>query len=275
VILLHQVGVQTAVATQGTALTEQHLPQLRKGEPKVVLAYDGDKAGRAAAYKGAWLLSVNGFDGGVVLFPEGQDPASMIAEGREDEVKKLLTSRTDMIRFVLGEVVGMYDIRSAHGKNDALNECVKYLKALPSELIAQEYVGYVASLLDVGLNHVQLGSKVVSVPEVTLGVSSMEEVLLYSMYENDALVDVAINIADDEMWQDGVSYRALLEKRATPEMFASILLKTDVEVLGAKQFEETVRVKQKSYLKALKSRLQADGAGFEEIQKLNDRIGRL
>jgi len=275
VILLHQVGVQTAVATQGTALTEQHLPQLRKGEPKIVLAYDGDKAGRAAAYKGAWLLSMNGFDGGVVLFPEGQDPASMIAEGREDEVKRLLTSWTDMIRFVLKELVAMHNVRSAHGKNDALKECVKYLNALPSELIAQEYVGYVSELLGVGMQHVQLGGRVQALPEVQMGVASMEQVLLYSMYENKRLVDVAIDIADDEVWQEQKCYRALLENKSTPEMFASVLLQTDVQVLSESQFKDAVRIKQKSYLKSLKSKLQAGSAGFDEIQKVNDRIGRL
>ena len=68
VVMLHQAGFTHAVATLGTALTAEHLPLLRKGEPKIFLAYDGDKAGRAAAYKASKLLSMSGFDGGVVLF---------------------------------------------------------------------------------------------------------------------------------------------------------------------------------------------------------------
>ena len=55
VIMLHQAGFTNAVATLGTALTPEHLPLLRKGEPKVIMAYDGDKAGRAAALKASKL----------------------------------------------------------------------------------------------------------------------------------------------------------------------------------------------------------------------------
>jgi len=80
VIMLHQAGFTTAVATLGTALTASHLPTLKKGEPKVILAYDGDKAGQAAALKAAKLLSANSFEGSVVLFPEGKDPADMVKE---------------------------------------------------------------------------------------------------------------------------------------------------------------------------------------------------
>ena len=49
VIMLHQAGFNTAVATLGTAL--RTFTTLRRGEPKVILAYDGDKAGIAAAFK--------------------------------------------------------------------------------------------------------------------------------------------------------------------------------------------------------------------------------
>ncbi len=43
--MFHQAGFKEAVAGMGTALTTEHLPLLRKGDPKVILAYDGDKAG--------------------------------------------------------------------------------------------------------------------------------------------------------------------------------------------------------------------------------------
>ncbi|MEJ2501471.1 MAG: DNA primase, partial [Campylobacterales bacterium] len=77
VIMLHQAGFTQAVATLGTALTSEHLPLLRKGEPRIIMAYDGDAAGRNAALKASKLLSASGFDGGVVLFEGGLDPADM------------------------------------------------------------------------------------------------------------------------------------------------------------------------------------------------------
>ena len=86
VIMLHQAGFDNAVATLGTALTPEHLPLLRKGEPEIVMAYDGDKAGRAAALKASKLLSAGGFSGGVVIFSEGLDPADMVKKGAVEEL---------------------------------------------------------------------------------------------------------------------------------------------------------------------------------------------
>ncbi|BDQ28928.1 hypothetical protein ASB7_07650 [Helicobacter ailurogastricus] len=69
VILLHQAGFNTAVATLGTALTPEHLPALSRGEPSIILLYDGDKAGHLAAFKASQLLAKELKGGGVVLLP--------------------------------------------------------------------------------------------------------------------------------------------------------------------------------------------------------------
>ena len=53
---------EVITATLGTALTKDHLPLLRKGEPKVILAYDGDSAGIAAALKAAIMLSSSSYN---------------------------------------------------------------------------------------------------------------------------------------------------------------------------------------------------------------------
>ncbi len=86
VIMLHQAGFNTAVATLGTALTQEHLPLLRRGEPKIILAYDGDKAGLAAAFKASVMLSQSEFEGGVIIFADGLDPADMVLNGKINEL---------------------------------------------------------------------------------------------------------------------------------------------------------------------------------------------
>lgn len=90
VIMLHQVGFANSVATLGTALTSQHTPLLKKSDVKVILGYDGDKAGMEAVYKYSILLAQNDFVGGVVIFQNGQDPADYVKEGKVDELKSLL-----------------------------------------------------------------------------------------------------------------------------------------------------------------------------------------
>jgi DNA primase len=146
VIMLHQAGFSNAVATLGTALTPEHLPLLRKGEPKVIMAYDGDKAGRAAAFKASKLLSVSGFSGGVVLFRDGKDPADMVNDSAIEELAEMFRAPKPFIEFVLDEILALYDLRDPKAKEACMQEGVAYLKLL-SPLLQEEYKIYLASRL--------------------------------------------------------------------------------------------------------------------------------
>lgn len=146
VIMLHQAGFTNAVATLGTALTPEHLPLLRKGEPKVIMAYDGDKAGRAAALKASRLLSVGGFTGGVIIFGAGLDPADMVHNGEVETLANMFRTPKPFIEFVLDELLSLYDLRDPKAKESCMNEGLAYLKTL-SPLLQEEYKTYLASRL--------------------------------------------------------------------------------------------------------------------------------
>jgi len=146
VIMLHQAGFTNAVATLGTALTPEHLPLLRKGEPRIVMAYDGDKAGRAAALKASRLLSAGGFNGGVVIFGDGLDPADMVHNGAVEELATMFRDAKPFIEFVLEEVLSLYDLRDPKAKEACMQEGIAYLKSL-SPLLQEEYKTFLASRL--------------------------------------------------------------------------------------------------------------------------------
>jgi len=146
VIMLHQAGFDNAVATLGTALTLEHLPLLRKGNPRVVMAYDGDKAGRAAALKASKLLSASGFNGGVVVFGGGLDPADMVKDGRSEELATMFREPKPFIEFVLDEILSLFDLSNPKEKESCMSEGVSYLKTL-SPLLQEEYKTYLASRL--------------------------------------------------------------------------------------------------------------------------------
>lgn len=146
VIMLHQAGFDNAVATLGTALTVEHLPLLRKGTPRVIMAYDGDKAGRAAALKASKLLSASGFNGGVVVFEGGLDPADMVKDGRVEELANMFREPKPFIEFVLDGILSLFDLRNPKEKESCMGEGVSYLKTL-SPLLQEEYKTYLASRL--------------------------------------------------------------------------------------------------------------------------------
>ena len=120
VVMLHQAGFSNAVATLGTALTAEHLPLLKRGEPKVIVAYDGDKPGLNAAYKASVLLSNSQFKGGVVIFSDGQDPADMVKSNKLDELNAMFSVTTPFIDFVLDSIVNKYNLENPQEKQTAL-----------------------------------------------------------------------------------------------------------------------------------------------------------
>ena len=83
VIALAQFGINNAVATLGTATTSEHLRQLIRSAPEIIFCFDGDRAGKEAAWRAAEnampILGGN-FELKFMFLPEGQDPDTMVRE---------------------------------------------------------------------------------------------------------------------------------------------------------------------------------------------------
>ncbi len=155
VIMLHQAGFSNTVATLGTALTAEHLPLLKRGEPKVIVAYDGDKAGLNAAYKASLLLSHSDFNGGVVIFQDDMDPADMVALNKMDELNKMFLSPTPFIPYVIDFIINKFNIENPQDKQLALQETNNFLKTL-SPILQEEYQSLVARKLNVNSQLIQV-----------------------------------------------------------------------------------------------------------------------
>lgn len=76
-VLSHQVGVDNTVASSGTAFTQSHLEKLKKLSRRIILAFDGDKAGEAAAEKSAELAMSLNLEVKIADLPQGEDPAEI------------------------------------------------------------------------------------------------------------------------------------------------------------------------------------------------------
>jgi DNA primase len=99
-ILSHASGVKTAVATSGTALTLEHAKLIRRYADKIVLAYDGDDAGKNAALKAARLAVSAGLEVYAVLLQGGQDPADLVL--KDPQLWHLLISNPrHVVDFIL------------------------------------------------------------------------------------------------------------------------------------------------------------------------------
>jgi len=243
VIMLHQAGFYETVATLGTALTEEHLPLLRKGEPEIVLAYDGDKAGVAAARKAAELLALHGFEGGVTLFPNGNDPADMVQQGRSDEVRRLFLDAQPFIPFVIDRIADTYDLSNPRAKENAFGEIRRFLDAL-SPIVKEAYVPYAASVLHV--SPALFGGKVRDGSEAMRALSAAKEDIaqlsvLKTMAERKEVIDMVLDIADRRLFAPYEKlYDAIVEGRDESGVRA-LLLDENVHTLSRDELKETLR----------------------------------
>ncbi len=101
VVMLHQANVKTAVATMGTALTKEHIPIIKKYDCRVLLCFDGDDAGKSAAFKASMLLSQSDIECKVVIFQNGVDPADMVKDNQIEQLYHLLKNPMDGIKYIL------------------------------------------------------------------------------------------------------------------------------------------------------------------------------
>lgn len=201
VVMFHQAGFRQAVATLGTALTTEHLPLLRKGDPKIILAYDGDNAGVAAALKAAQMLSIAGFDGGVVLFPNGQDPADLISKGEVQTVAGLLREAKPLIPFVLEKLIQRYDLYNPRAKEAAFGEAKQYLEGL-SQIVREAYIPVAATLLGVApalfANQKNMAKTKERLSQKRDDVAQLS--ILKTLLENPNLIDDVLNVIDVSMF---------------------------------------------------------------------------
>ena len=234
VVMLHQAGFTTAVATLGTALTPLHLPLLRRGEPKVIVAYDGDKAGMSAALKAAKLLSVSDIEGGVVLFGGGEDPADMVQKGAIEEFEKLFNTPRPFIEFVLETTIKQYDLSNPKEKEKALLAAVEYLRTL-SPLLQEEYKHYLAALLEI------LPSKIPLRPQKkeyqkspSLETKDIEEQsILKTILLNPDLLNSVLDIVTPEHFiYHKEEFKLLLEDKLEHPKLREILLDEDIHPIA-------------------------------------------
>jgi DNA primase len=137
VMACHLSGVNTAVATCGTAFGDDHGRVIRRllqdhdefrGE--VIFTFDGDSAGQKAALRA--FEGDQNFAGQtyVAVEPGGLDPCDLRLQQGDAAVRELVARRIPLYRFVLGNVVQRYDLDRADGRIDALREAAKLVSAI-------------------------------------------------------------------------------------------------------------------------------------------------
>ncbi len=99
VIRCHAAGIDTAVASQGTAFTREHVDLLKRHADSAVLLFDGDDAGRKAAVRTGVLFLEAGLPVRVAALPPGEDPDSLIRDRGGDAARALIAAAESLVAF--------------------------------------------------------------------------------------------------------------------------------------------------------------------------------
>src|SRR5690242_18048121 len=116
---LHQAGVNYAVATLGTATTPEHLRRIFKLVNEVVFCFDGDKAGRAAAWRALANALPEAREGRQIRFlflPEGHDPDSLVGEEGREKFEKRLDGALPLSEYMAQALGEQADLSHADGR---------------------------------------------------------------------------------------------------------------------------------------------------------------
>ncbi|MFN0026541.1 MAG: DNA primase [Acidimicrobiales bacterium] len=144
VIGLHRVGVRRAVATCGTALTEDHVKLLTRFAKRLVLAFDADGAGQAAAERFHQWEQTYQLDVVVAALPEGQDPGEL-ARRDPDALRQAITDAKPFLGFRLQRIFGAADLRGPEGRARAAERALSVIAQHPNPLVRDQYLMEVAS----------------------------------------------------------------------------------------------------------------------------------
>jgi DNA primase len=153
VIKAWHAGVKNGVATMGTALTEEHCSVLRRHAEEVLVCYDGDDAGQAAASKSIPLLENAGLKVMIAILPKGKDPDDYISEyGPESFLRDVMDSPVSVTKFKLIYSRKNHILLKEEGRKNYLMEAVEIVAGVDSSTEREVYLKELSREFDISLD---------------------------------------------------------------------------------------------------------------------------
>ena len=230
-IALHQYGFDSAVASLGTALTEEHATLLSKYTQKVVLIYDGDAAGQNATSRAAPMLEKAGLTVKILRMEGAKDPDEFLRTYGADAFRALLQKSENPAQYRLQSLQMKYNVKDDEQRVAFLREAAKFIAGLPSAVEREVYGGRAAEIagvtaaamkteVDYAYRRLTAARKKKQATQSLAAAQSRQPVVRGIRYDN-----VRSAMAEEALLRAVCREPALLrEIRLTPEQFSSPLL---------------------------------------------------
>jgi DNA primase len=138
-IVPYQIGVRNVVASLGTALTPEQVKLIARFARKVVVNYDGDRAGVQAAKRAIETILAEDLEVKVLVLPDNADPDDFIRKYGAAEYQKRRGEAQPHIQFVIDQAVRDRNLHSPSDKAAAVEEALPFVRAVRSRIQKREY----------------------------------------------------------------------------------------------------------------------------------------
>lgn len=155
VIAMHMAGFSNAVATLGTALTQEQARILAKYTKKIVLSYDSDEAGVTATRRAIPILAEAGLETKVLAIDGAKDPDEYIKKFGAEKFRALVEGSKSKLEFLIDSVIQKYNIVVPEEKIKAADELCAAASAVYSDVEREVYIASIAERLGVDVRNVK------------------------------------------------------------------------------------------------------------------------
>ncbi|MBU2924152.1 DNA primase [Colwellia sp. 1_MG-2023] len=153
VVALAQHGVDYAVASLGTSTTPEQLQTLFRTVKEVICCYDGDRAGRDAAWRAmenALPLIRDGFSLKFVFVPDGEDPDSLIRKKGQKAFEQILDEAMPLSKFLVEQLMSQVEMNSLEGRAALVDSFQPYLMKMPDSVLKDAIINDIANNFGTG-----------------------------------------------------------------------------------------------------------------------------
>jgi len=158
VVALHQAGFTKVVATLGTATTPEHLQILARTTNTIVFCFDGDNAGRAAAWK-ALKVTLPIIKAGLIVkflfLPDGEDPDTLVKKESTKAFETRIEKAQTLSKFLFNHVKSEVDFDTIEGKTLFLEKVSVLINQVNYEIYQQQLIDGVAQVVEQSVEQVQ------------------------------------------------------------------------------------------------------------------------
>lgn len=146
VVAAHQAGFTHAVATMGTALTEEQVAILSRLVSRVIVMYDSDSAGIEAAKRAAEILRQHEIETLIARLPDGEDPDSLLRRLGASALQEYIQKAEPLTAFLISDLYRRYEVNTIDGRIKVLKSAIPILAGIPSGIERDRYITQLAPL---------------------------------------------------------------------------------------------------------------------------------